>query len=115
MSEPARLLVRPLLALGTLVLVAACASASRAPEPPSRLERLAAGCNGCHGPGGRGSGAMPSLRARTPAWIADRLETWRADAQADGGDHVMVRFARALTPEDVEALAGHYGTPETER
>jgi cytochrome c553 len=114
-SEPARLLVRSLLALGSLVLIAACASAARTPEPPSRLERLAAGCNGCHGPGGRGSGAIPSLRARTPAWIAEQLETWRMDAEPDGRDHVMVRFARALTPEDVAALAGHYGTPEAER
>jgi cytochrome c553 len=114
-SEPARLLVRSLLALAVLGLIAACASTARNPEPPSRLERLAAGCNGCHGPGGRGSGAIPTLRARTPAWIAEQLETWRTDAEADGRDHVMVRFARALTPEDVAALADHYGTPEADR
>lgn len=115
MSAPARLLLRTLLALGALALIGACASNARAPEPPSRLERLAAGCNGCHGPGGRGSGAIPSLRERTPGWLAEQLTHWRTDAAPDGRDHVMVRFARALTPEDVAALADHYGTPEAER
>ncbi|MEE4360190.1 MAG: c-type cytochrome [Pseudomonadales bacterium] len=101
---------RALGALLGLLLLGACVTTPAVPAAaPARVERLAAACNGCHGPGGRGSEAMPSLRARSPEWIATRLETWRSSATPDGRDHVMVRFARALSAEDVAELAEHYG------
>lgn len=79
-----------------------------APALPSRTEQLAAACNGCHGPGGTGSGAMPALAGSDAQELADTLERWRLRSEPNARDHVMVRFARSLTADDVEALARHY-------
>ncbi|MDZ7827554.1 MAG: hypothetical protein U5R48_17880 [Gammaproteobacteria bacterium] len=94
-------------ALATLVaILVACTSARTA--LPDRTERLAAACNGCHGPAGRGSGAMPALAGLDAGYLEQRLRDWQTAADADGADHLMVRFARALEPADPALLARHY-------
>lgn len=75
---------------------------------PDRAERLAAACNGCHGPGGRGSGAIPPLAGLEAGFLEQRLRDWQEAEEADGGDHLMVRFARGLEPDDPALLARHY-------
>jgi cytochrome c553 len=89
------------------VLVAALAACT-SPRVPDRGERLAAACNGCHGPGGRGSGAIPALAGLEAGYLEQRLRDWQAAAEADGADHLMVRFARGLEPDDPSLLARHY-------
>lgn len=91
------------LALPAFLLAAVTAAAG----PVDRTERLAAACNGCHGPEGRGSGAIPTLAGQDAKVLAERLTIWR-EGEAVGGDHVMTRFARGLSPGDVDALAKHY-------
>jgi Cytochrome c553 len=98
-----RVAVRRRLAPALLLLAAAAAAAG----PVDRTERLAAACNGCHGPEGGGSGAIPTLAGQEAEVLAERLDTWRGVEPA-GRDHVMARFARGLTDDDVRALADHY-------
>ena len=94
-------------ALASLVItLIACSSAGS--TLPDRAERLAAACNGCHGPAGRGSGAMPALAGLDAGYLEQRLRSWRTADDTDGTDHLMVRFARALDPEDPALLGRHY-------
>lgn len=104
----------PLIALAPLAGCGAVADAAGgagdrpAAAPPSRTALIAAGCNGCHGPDGTGSGAMPALAGSDAQELASTLERWRQRAEPNARDHVMVRFARSLRADDVEALAQHY-------
>lgn len=97
----------PWLALTSLPLAAPLSAL----ELPSPAARWAAACNGCHGPDGRGSGAMPALRGQRAADLAAKLQYWRDHPEAaETTGHVMARFAAALEPEVLRALADHYGT-----
>jgi len=96
---------------GVLAVGLLLCSGSVAAGPPTRGERLAAACAGCHGP----ASTLPDPgRLPAQAFVA-RMEAFRS-APPNGSDHVMNRFARALTPKDIDALAEHYaalraGTP----
>jgi len=95
--------------LGLLLLPSAAATATNA--GPSRGELLAAACNACHGVDGAGSGSVPPLRVPTPcatSRLESRLEAWREQPEADGAAHLMIRFARGLSPDDITALAAWY-------
>ena len=98
------------LQFAALAILVAALAACATPRPglPDRAERLAAACNGCHGPGGRGSGAIPALAGLEAGYLEQRLRDWQAAAEADGADHLMVRFARGLEPDDPSLLARHY-------
>ncbi len=99
--------MRPSAALATGLLL--CAG-SVAAEPPTRGEQLAAACAGCHGP----ASTLPDPgRLPVDAFVA-RMEAYRASSPG-GADHAMERFARALAPEDVTALANHFAALRAER
>lgn len=70
------------------------------------VKLLAAACNSCHGPDGRGSEALPALEGRQD--IGPQLTAWQQSNEAKGPQHLMIRLARALTDQNIEALHHHY-------
>lgn len=88
-----------------LLLLLAVSAASRA-EEPSRAEVLAASCHACHGAHGQGSPALPTLRGRQD--IGQQLQAFKSRAEASGPTHLMIRFARGLSEQDIDDLAAFY-------
>lgn len=65
-------------------------------------------CAGCHGNGGEGGGpANPPLAGQSPAYITAQLQAWRSGKRRGDGQGQMMAISRALTPEEVNLLAGH--------
>ena len=99
----------PILLPAALAVLAAGAGAGpgaasgEEPAPPALLAEM---CGTCHGPDGRSPGAIPSLAPLNAEAVRAFLLGYRA-----GGLEatVMDRIARALTDEEIEAVARHYG------
>jgi cytochrome c553 len=69
-------------------------------------------CQNCHGP--RGSGQPPSgpyLAGLQARYIKEELLRWRNGTRRSDPSGAMESIARRLTETDVDALAGHYGSP----
>lgn len=65
-------------------------------------------CTGCHGADGRGRGQddIPVLGGQHPTYLAAALREY---ASGERGSAIMANVAVALTPADIERLAGHFG------
>lgn len=50
---------------------------------------------------------MPSI----DGWSAAQLKTALTRYQSEDGDTVMHRYSRALTSEDIDAIASYLGAP----
>lgn len=63
-------------------------------------------CASCHGPSGEGVGpGNPPLAGQSSAYIAAQLHAWRAGKRNGGGMDEMLVISRALTLEQIQALA----------
>lgn len=58
-------------------------------------------CTACHGSGGAGSGAMPPLKGRSAASLADAMRAFR-DGSRPGT--VMVRLAKGYSDAEIDAM-----------
>jgi cytochrome c553 len=100
--------------------------AAFAPAPAVRPEVLARGrrlaedglpeadvtaCNQCHGEDGSGDPPLfPYLAGQYAPYAALQLQLWQQDRRRNDGLDVMRNLAKALSAEDIEAVALYYET-----
>ena len=109
--------MRRILVLCALLLISACATSARAPEPPEARGRAIAQaqCASCHAVGLSDSSPAPeapALRLLSRSYRVDMLE----EALAEGisvGHPAMPNFAFA--PDDVDALITYLQAIQTEQ
>ncbi len=65
-------------------------------------------CASCHEGAGAGL-AGPRLGGQTPAYVRSQLTAWKASTRRNDPQDVMGRIARALTDEEIDALARDIG------
>jgi cytochrome c553 len=79
--------------------------------------RMLKACASCHGRDGRGGQFdHPALAGQYPDYLVYTLTEFREDDRTNDIYSRMLHIAQALTEEEIEALAGYYGTamPEEE-
>jgi cytochrome subunit of sulfide dehydrogenase len=82
-------------ALAAIVLLAPTVTLAADP-------RLLAGtCTTCHGSGGTGSGAVPSLKGRNAASVADAMRAFRDGSRPAT---VMGRLAKGFSDDEIDAM-----------
>jgi cytochrome c553 len=62
-------------------------------------------CAKCHGRQGEGVGKNPSLAGMTAAEFTEKMETYRS---GESDSKIMIRFAQALSEEEIAELAAYY-------
>jgi cytochrome c553 len=63
-------------------------------------------CANCHGHDGAGEGAAnPAIAGQSAAYTAEQLRRWKRSARRNDARDVMGRAARALSEDEIEALA----------
>jgi cytochrome c553 len=86
------------------VLLAAAAAHGRAAD--AEIEKKAEACAGCHGPRGQAvHPTWPSLAGQSAAYIHQQLLNYREGRRKSD---LMRELAKALSPQDLQALAGYY-------
>jgi cytochrome c553 len=67
------------------------------------------GCANCHGPGGVGAGEVyPYLAGQHASYLTPTLGAWRDGSRNDDPTGQMPQIAKALSDQDVKALAAYY-------
>lgn len=92
-----------------------------APDPVSRLalygdwSRQIPGCVQCHGPGGSGVGEhFPPLAGQPAAYLVAQLDAWRDGSRRNDPNQLMVGVAKAMTDEEVKAIAAFFAQPASQ-
>jgi cytochrome c553 len=67
--------------------------------------RYEVNCVNCHGAAGQGMASFPAIRGRDAAYIADRLETYRAREMVGPNSAIMMSLSADLSDEDIANLA----------
>jgi cytochrome c553 len=62
-------------------------------------------CQQCHGAEGIGTASGPPLNAQPALYLAQQLQDWQASKRRNDGNHVMLKVAQLLKPEDVTQLS----------
>ena len=81
--------------------------------PPTAEEAVAAttqalyarACQECHGALGAGTDLGPPLNAQPAAYLAQQLRDWQVSKRRNDGNHVMLKVAQQLSPEEVHQLS----------
>jgi cytochrome c553 len=75
------------------------------------LERGVQACVNCHGPGGIGQPpATPYLAGLDDGYLRASLNAWREGRRKNDAGQQMATVAKALSPEDVAAVARYYSS-----
>lgn len=64
-------------------------------------------CASCHGADGAGTPGGPPLNAQPAFYLAQQLQDWQKSKRRNDGNHVMLKAAQRLGPEDVRQLSLH--------
>ena len=67
-------------------------------------------CRACHGNKAQGVASYPKLNDKEPAYIAEKLETYRAGERVGPNSVLMINNARDLSDEEIDALAVYVTT-----
>lgn len=62
-------------------------------------------CQECHGALGAGTDLGPPLNAQPAAYLAQQLRDWQVSKRRNDGNHVMLKVAQQLSPEEVHQLS----------
>ena len=81
--------------------------------PPANEEALAAttpmlyvnACGQCHGTEGVGTVNGPPLNAQPAFYLVQQLQDWQVSKRRNDGNHVMLKVAQQLKPEEVRQLS----------
>lgn len=77
-------------------------------RPVAATARLyAEACQSCHGADAAGTAAGPPLNAQPAFYLAQQLQDWQSSKRRNDGNHVMLKVAQRLGPEDVRQLSLH--------
>ena len=62
-------------------------------------------CRACHGNKAQGVASYPKLADKTPEYIVEKLETYRAGERIGPNSILMIQNAKDLSDEDIAGLA----------
>lgn len=65
----------------------------------------AAACQQCHGVDGVGTVNGPPLNAQPAFYLSKQLQDWQVSKRRNDGNHVMLKVARQLKPDQVRQLS----------
>ena len=65
----------------------------------------AAACQQCHGVDGVGTANGPPLNAQPALYLTQQLQDWQVSKRRNDGNHVMLKVAQQLKPEEVRHLS----------
>lgn len=86
---------------------------SASPRPPALLaghrERLIPPCESCHGANGQGWEVQPALTGQNRDYFIGVLTRFKTGVRANDIHEGMAQIARALSDQDIRALADYYG------
>ncbi|MDF0731648.1 c-type cytochrome [Pseudomonas entomophila] len=92
-----------------------------AADPLTRLalygdwSRTIPGCVQCHGPGGGGVGEhFPPLAGQPAGYLVAQLDAWRDGSRRNDPNQLMVGVAKAMTDDEVKAIAAFFANPAQE-
>jgi cytochrome c553 len=94
-----------LLAATCAAMIAGLHGASAETAAPDAAELYSTSCSACHGRTGRGVSVYPSLQDRTPEYLTEKLEIYRAGTQVGPNSGLMIPNARDLTDDEIAALS----------
>ena len=94
-----------LLAATCAVIVLGMQDARAQTATPDAAELYSTSCSACHGRTGRGVSVYPSLQDRTPEYLTEKLEIYRAGEQIGPNSGLMIPNARDLTDAEIAALS----------
>jgi cytochrome c553 len=63
------------------------------------------GCQQCHGVEGVGTVNGPPLNAQPAFYLTQQLQDWQVSKRRNDGNHVMLKVAQKLKPEEVRQLS----------
>ncbi len=66
---------------------------------------FARNCRACHGNKAQGVASYPSLSDKTPDYIAEKLEIYRAGERIGPNSVLMIQNAKELTDDEINSLA----------
>jgi cytochrome c553 len=87
------------------VLFASAAITANAGDVDAGASRYALNCVNCHGNAGQGMASFPAIQGRDAAYIAERLETYRAREMVGPNSAIMVSLSTKLSDADIANLA----------
>lgn len=81
--------------------------------PPATEQAIAAAtpglyvsaCQTCHGVEGVGTANGPPLNAQPAFYLTQQLQDWQVSKRRNDGNHVMLKVAQQLKPEEVRQLS----------
>lgn len=65
----------------------------------------AGACQQCHGVAGAGTANGPPLNAQPAFYLTQQLQDWQVSKRRNDGNHVMLKVAQQLRPEQVTQLS----------
>jgi cytochrome c553 len=65
----------------------------------------AGACQQCHGVEGVGTANGPPLNAQPALYLTQQLQDWQVSKRRNDGNHVMLKVAQQLKPEEVRQLS----------
>jgi cytochrome c553 len=80
-------------------------SAAQAADIAAGEKRYNVNCVNCHGNGGQGMASFPAIQGRDAAYIADKLETYRAREMVGPNSAIMMSLAGELSDDEIANLA----------
>jgi cytochrome c553 len=82
--------------------------------PPGDAEagekRYKVNCVNCHGKQGKGMASFPSIEGREAAYVADRLQSYRAREKVGPNSALMMSLTQDLTDAEIANLAAYIST-----
>lgn len=73
-------------------------------------KRFKVNCVNCHGKTGKGMASFPAITGRDPAYIADRLTSYRARQKVGPNSAIMMSLTQELSDADIANLAAYIST-----
>jgi len=96
-------------ATGASTFTAPWAERGRVLATSGDLERRVQACVNCHGPGGIGQApTAPYLAGLDDGYLRATLNAWKEGRRSNDAGQQMAVIAKALSPEDVAAVARYY-------
>ncbi|MDZ7714022.1 MAG: c-type cytochrome [Rhodovibrio sp.] len=96
-----------------LAVIAACAlptADAAAGDVKAGEARYKVNCVNCHGKQGQGMASFPAIAGRDAAYIADRLNSYRAREMVGPNSAIMMSLARDLSDAEIADLAAYIAT-----
>jgi cytochrome c553 len=87
------------------IALAGWSSAAEAADLAAGQSRYEVNCVNCHGAAGQGMASFPAIQGRDAAYIAEKLETYRAREMVGPNSAIMMSLAADLTDDDIANLA----------